>query len=143
MQALTRAKGKAVVYELFIFCETGSSQYIVSPVPLIVKQRMPDILHMYPNLVRTSGFKSALHQRNIPKSLENLIMSHRGFPLLPFREDTHEHAIFGVSANISFNGAFVLRHVTPHQCRVKPVGLFSEKLPREVRLGLGRLGHEQ
>src|SRR5690554_2803154 len=143
MQALPRAERKAVINELLVLGKVGASQNFVAPVALIVKERVSDILHMHPYLVCTAGFELALHERYIAKSFQHLVVSNRGFTLFSPGEYTHQHAIPGIASDIAFYSSFIGCHVAPHECRVEPFRLFSEKLPGKVCFGFRCLGHEQ
>src|SRR5690554_168016 len=141
MKALPGAQGKAVVNRLFIFSKASAPQNIVTPVSLVIKQGMADMLHMHPYLMGAPCFELALYEGYIAKAFQHFIMGDRRFPLFTVHEYSHEHAIFRVSPNICFNGAFLLCYIAPHQCRVKTFGLFSEKLACQVCFGFRCFGY--
>ena len=144
MQHLTRTEFEAVVNELSVFRGVRPLQHLVTSIPLITEQRMTDVFHVGTDLVSPSRFQHTFHPRRITKFLQYLIMCHSTFPNLRIRrKHRHAHPVFRVSPYITFNSAFILREVTPHQCIVLTFCGLVEKLQAQTRLRRCRLRHHQ
>src|SRR5689334_8464463 len=77
MQGLSRQELKTILNELFVFREHRSFYNLVSSVHGVIEQRVTKVLHMSPDLMSSSRFKSALHQRDIPEIFQKAIMCDR------------------------------------------------------------------
>ena len=56
MQRLPFADFKTVVYKLFVFCINRSFHNSISAIKIVVEKGMPDVFHVYANLVRPACF---------------------------------------------------------------------------------------
>ena len=74
VKCLSRTDRETIFYKLLILCKDGSFQDAVSAISVITEHRMPNVLHMHPDLMRTTGFKHALHKADIIQVLEHLVM---------------------------------------------------------------------
>ena len=105
---------------------------------------MTDVLHVYTNLVCTSGFEYAFYQSDISQSFQDFVMGYGMFPLSWIAENSHLHPVFRVATYISGNSPFVFFYGSPNQCIVFAFGRFIEELLAQVCLGIRCLGyHEQ
>ena len=75
MQRLTWTKLEAIAYELAVFTEVGTFEYLVTPIHVIIEKDMTDMFHVYPYLVRTACLKIAFYERHIAKSLKHPVVS--------------------------------------------------------------------
>ena len=128
MKCLTWNHFKTVFHKLFVFCESRSSQYLVATVIVVVEQWMSDVFHVYPDLMGSSGFKSAFHQINIAKSLNHTVMCNGRFPMFSFRKYRKNLSVFQASAYIPSNSSFVVFEIAPNQCNIFPFGRFFKEL---------------
>src|ERR1700677_4544308 len=62
VQSLPRADIEAIVDELPVPGKDGSLYDLITAVGVVVEQRMPDMLHVYADLVGTARFQDALYQ---------------------------------------------------------------------------------
>ena len=62
MQCLTRAYVKAVLYKLTVTAVRGTFKNLVAAVTLVAEQRVPQVFHVNPYLVRTACFQPALYK---------------------------------------------------------------------------------
>lgn len=68
---LARTKGETILDILAVFLGTESFENLTTAVFLIAEKGMTDILHVYADLVGTSGLESALDKRDIWKTFEH------------------------------------------------------------------------
>ena len=59
VKGLTGTDGETVAYELAVFCELYTSQYLVASIPGVVEQRMADMFHVGADLMGAAGLKHA------------------------------------------------------------------------------------
>ncbi len=83
MQRMTRQLLKAVLDELLVFRKGRSLENAVAAVPFVVEQRMPDVFHVYPDLVRTARFQPAFEQVHVAEPLEYFVMGYGMLALRP------------------------------------------------------------
>ena len=70
MQCLTRAYVKAVLYKLTVTAVRGTFKNLVAAVTLVAEQRVSQVFHVNPNLVRTACFQPADY---ILRDFENVV----------------------------------------------------------------------
>ena len=73
MKCMTWTKSKTIFYKLFVFCKYSSFYNSVSAIKIIIKNRVPDRLHVNPYLVSAAGLQPAFYQRYIIKSFKNFV----------------------------------------------------------------------
>ncbi len=134
VQCLSRAQLKAILDELLVFRIDGALSYLRSAVPFVIEQRMPDIIHMYADLVRPSGFKTAFHHGYIAESFNYAVMRHCVLALVPVRIYFESEPVVRVPADIAGNGSLVLFQIAPDDCNVFPFNGMPEKLACKVKL---------
>lgn len=74
VQRLPRTNIEAIVYKLFVFGKMSSFQNLMTAVAFIVKENMPDVFHMYTDLVGTARFEHTLHKCHIPQALQHTVV---------------------------------------------------------------------
>lgn len=122
MQGLTGTDFETVVYKLFVFAEMSSFQDFMTAIAFVVEQRVPDIFHVYANLMGASGLKHTFHQRDVAQPFQHLIVSDGMFSLSRVGHDGHLHPVARVASNVAHDGAFILFHDAPHQGIVFTLG---------------------
>ena len=145
MQCLTRTDFEAIFHKLLVFGGSVAFQYLVASVSGIVEEGVPDVFHVYANLMRSPRFEPALHKRNVSQPFEYLVVGHGMFCqwIFPFGKYGEEHPVARVAPQIADDGTFVFFHVSPHQCVVgSPCG-FIEKLFSQVCFGIRSFGYQQ
>lgn len=143
MESLSRAGLETVLNKLFVFCEGSSLEYSVATIPGIVEEGMSLGEHVYPDLVGSSGLKYAFDARNVSESFDHLIMRHRMFSDLRIIEDSHLELIAWISSYITYDRAFVLIEISPHEGHIFTSSGLVEKLESQVSLGFGSLGYHK
>lgn len=93
MQGLTGTDFETVVYKLFVFAEMSSFQDFMTAIAFVVEQRVPDIFHVYANLMGASGLKHTFHQRDVAQPFQHLIVSDGMFSLSRVGHDGHLHPV--------------------------------------------------
>ena len=142
MECLTRTYGKAVLYELLIFAELCAAQDLVPAITFVVEKRMADMLHVGTDLMGTSGFQPAFHERDIIEILQYAIVGDGMFPDSAVRwKYCHLHPVFRVTGDVAFDTSFFILKASPDQSIVQPLGGFVEELLPQMRFGIGIFGH--
>ncbi len=85
MQGMPGAQRKTILHELLVFCKHRSLYNFIPAVKIIIKNRMPDGLHMNPYLVCTPCLQPAFYKGYIIKSFKNPVMSNGFFAMLTIR----------------------------------------------------------
>ena len=104
---------------------------------------MADVLHMRPNLVGTTGFEYAAHQRNRAKAFQHLIVRHSGLTILATRVYGLHLAVAQAATNMTDNRARGAGGRTPHQRQIAPLDGMVKELIRQVRHGKFRFTDDQ
>ena len=120
----------------------SSFQNLMTAVAFIVKENMPDVFHVHTDLVGTARFEHTLHECHIPQALQHTVVGN-GMLALVVRKDGHLHTVFGITAYVTDDCAFVLFHISPDKGAVTAFGGLVEKLKTEIGLGIRRLGNYQ
>jgi len=102
---------------------------------------MPDVFHVYPDLVCSSGFQPAFDQVDIAQPLNDPVMGNCVFSVVTFRVNRKNLAVTHTPGNISFDGAFFLFQVSPNEGHIFPVCGFIKELLRESYFGIFRFCH--
>src|SRR5688500_10311163 len=84
MQRLSWAESKAVINKLFVFAVYCSFYDLITAIKIIIKQRVPDVFHVYPYLLCTSRLQHTFYQRYIIKPLYHCVMSNSFFSVVSF-----------------------------------------------------------
>src|SRR5574344_201136 len=144
MQHLTRANRKTVVYKLTVLCRVQPLQDLITPIPLITKERMTQMAHVGTDLMSTPRLQHTLHQRRIAKAFQHMVMSHSTPPnLRPRRKNRHPHPIPRITSDVALYPTILLHKIAPHQRMILASGRFIEKLKSQVRLRHSCLRHHQ
>jgi hypothetical protein len=131
MQRLTGDDGKTVGYELTISGECRSFQDRRTSVSLVIEQRMADVFHMNPDLVRAPGLEFTRDEGYVVESLDHLVMGDGMAPLFRIFTNTLNQPVPGISPDTGLDGSFVVSHIAPDQSQVAPVDGMFEKLSRQ------------
>src|SRR5665647_485394 len=123
-----------VLDKLFVFCKSSPSQNLITPIPFIVKERMSQEPHMGPDLVCTSRLQHTFNQRDITKSLNDLVMRDSMLPDAPIHINHHLPAVFSAATNMTCDRAFIFSHITPNQCNIFPIDGVIKELLCQTRL---------
>ena len=144
VQGLSRTYRKAIFNELAVFGGGGAAQYLVAAVAYIVEQRMPDMLHVYANLMGAPRLKHAFHHGNIAKRLNYRIMRYGVFARgVTVGQNCHLQAVLGVTPDVPLDAPFAWFGDAPYHSHIFAFGGLVEELTPEMRLGVGCLGHNQ
>ena len=65
---------KAILYKLFVFGVESALADAVSAIAVVVKERVPYVIHMYPYLMGAPCLQLALHQCYIAKPLKHSVV---------------------------------------------------------------------
>jgi len=84
VQGMPGANSEAIVDELPVLGKHGSLYDLIAAVGVVVKQRMPDMLHMNADLVGAARFQDALYQGNITETFQYFIVGNGFFSVLAF-----------------------------------------------------------
>ena len=139
VERLPGTHGEAVVHELLVLGEVRAFQYLVAAIPLVVEQRVADMLHVYANLVRAPRLQHAFHKGDIADAFQHVIMGDGVFPYLGVGEDGHLQAVFRIARDVALYRPVVLVDDAPYQRIVLSLGGLMEELESQVRLGVGCL----
>ena len=145
VQCLARAQGKAVLDVLLVFLRAEAFEYLGSAVFVVAEEGMAYMLHVYANLVRSSGLEAAFNECDIREALEYAPMGNGFFCLGTVLEVPYavEGAVLVVACESSFDGAAVLPESAPDEGVVGAFGRMVEELPCQMGLRFRRLGDEQ
>ena len=100
------------------------------------------MLHVGTDLMGTSGFQPAFHERDIIEILQYAIVGDGMFPDSAVRwKYCHLHPVFRVTGDVAFDTSFFILKASPDQSIVQPLGGFVEELPPQMRFGIGIFGH--
>lgn len=80
VEGLARANLEAVAHELAVFCRRSAAENLVAAVAGVVQERVPQMLHVYTDLVGAPGLEHTFHHRHIVQRLEIAILSQKTFP---------------------------------------------------------------
>ena len=89
------------------------------------------MFEMRADLVGSAGFQFTFHPGHVFKSFDDFVMGNRVFAETSVRENRHLHPVFQVSSDVSCNRSFIVGHISPYKCPVKPFGGPVEKLFRQ------------
>ena len=120
----------------------SSFQNLMASIALIIKEDMPDVLHVHTDLVGTARFENTFHKRHITQTFQYPIMSN-GILALVIGKNGHLHTVFRITAHVTDNCTFVLFYISPDEGAVTAFGSLIEKLKTEIGLGVRRLGNHQ
>ena len=143
MKCLTRTNVEAVVYELFVFAEMSAFQNLMATVTFVVEQYMSDVLHVYTDLVGTSGFEYTFHKCDISQTFQYLIVRNCMFSLSRIAHDSHLHTVFGVTSDVSSNCTFIFFYDSPYQSIIFTFGCFIVELHAQTGFGIRSFGYYQ
>ena len=100
------------------------------------------MFHVGSDLMGTSGFQPAFHERDIIEILQYAVVGDGMFPDFAVRwEDCHLHPVFRVAGDVAFDTSFFLLKASPDQSIVQSFGGFVEELFAQMRFGIGIFGH--
>src|ERR1700759_129431 len=85
VQSVARADIKTIINKLFVIAENSSFYNFIAAISFIVKQGVPNVLHVYAYLVRPTRFQNTLYECGVAKSFQNLIMGYRFLAIVAFR----------------------------------------------------------
>ena len=143
VESLARTQGETIVNELFILRVDSSLADLRAAVSGIVEQRMADIIHVDTDLVRTTGFQTAFHDRDIAETLDDPVMSDRMLALVPFRIYLEAKSVIRIAADVAGDGPLVFFKIPPNHGHILPLYRMPEKLPRQIELRLVILRYHQ
>ena len=127
---------KTILDKLLILREGRTLQYLVATISLIVEEWVANILHVNTNLVRSTRFEAALHQRYIAVATQHFVVGNSVFALRAIGKDIHLMTIFRIATNVSRNCSLVIGQVAPHERNITTLRGVKEELVREVLAGL-------
>ena len=110
-------------------------QNFVSAIALIIKEYVADVLHMYTYLMGTSRLENTLHKGDVTQTFQYPVMGNSMFTLV-VGQHGHLHTVFGIPADVTYNGSFVLFNDSPYQCTITSFGGFVEELYAEIGFGV-------
>ena len=107
MQCLSRNHREAILNKLFVFGKGCSSQNLVATIVVVVKQRMSDVFHVNPDLMRPACFEPAFHQIYIAQPLDNFIMRDGMFSMIFIRKHRKYLPVLRTSSDVLDNCSFI------------------------------------
>ena len=129
MEHLTRTEFEAVLDIGLVTRRPLTTEDFRSTIALIAEQRMADVLHVGPDLMRAPRFEDTLYQGDVAIAFKHLVMSDgRLADLRVRREHLHSQTVFRISPNIAFYPPLVLHEVPPDECIVTAVSSLVEEL---------------
>lgn len=129
MEHLTGAEFEAVLYVSLIAGRSFPTENLRSAISLVAEQRMPNVLHVGSDLMRTPRLENTLYQSDIAIALEHLIVGHgRLTDIRVCRENLHAQTVFRISSDITLYPSPVVREVPPDESIVAAVSRLIEKL---------------
>ena len=109
------------------------------PIDRITNQRMPDVRHMHPNLMRATRFQLDLNPRTMRCGFRHPVMGHRRLPGI---HHCHFRSLQAMAVHGRVNRAFFVG-VTVNQCDVLTTHRAIFELFHEIGLCLQRSRHCQ
>ena len=143
VECLARTGFEAVLNELGIFGGGVAAQNFVAAISGVVKERVPDVLHVHSDLVGSSGFELAAHHSHMPEVFERVIVRHGMLAHVAFGENSHLQAVLQAAPDVAFNSAVDVLHFAPHHSHILAFGGFVEELQSEVGFCPRRLCNHQ
>ena len=96
-----------------------SAQYAIAAITFVIEERVSQVSHVGTYLMGAAGLEHTLHQRNIAKAFQHLVVSNGMFADVGIgRKHRHLHAVFGMATNVSFDASALFLKVAPYQCIV-------------------------
>jgi hypothetical protein len=135
VQGMPGANSEAIVDELPVLGKHGSLYDLIAAVGVVVKQRMPDMLHMNADLVGAARFQDALYQGNITETFQYFIVGNGFFSVLAFGVGIEQFAKALVSAYVGHDRTGIFREVAPNKGHVLPADGMVEELFSEAADG--------
>src|SRR5664279_26466 len=115
MERLTRNHCKTVGNKLLVFGKCCSFQNAVAPIVVIIKERVPYMFHMHPDLVGTSCFEPAFDQVYVSKAFDDFVVGYSRFAIVLFRENGKDLPVFRASPYVPGDGSLVFSQIAPYQ----------------------------
>lgn len=131
MQCLSLAQVKAILYKLLVFSENGAFYYPVATIYIIIKQRMPTVLHVDADLMGPTGFQAAFNQAYILQVFQNGIMGDGFLATVSIWENIHELPEAGMPANVTSYCTRSFLEISPDQGRIPSLYGMFKKLTRQ------------
>src|SRR6056297_3016075 len=121
MQCLSRKNIETVCNKLFVFCKSSASKDFITPIFIVIEDRVFQILEVDPDLMCSSGFKLAFHQGDIPQPFQNSVVCNGIFSLVSVREYHHFFPVLRIPSQMARNGS-LLRGFSPNKCIISSFG---------------------
>ena len=135
---------KAVLDELAVLGVNRALADFRATIPFVIEQRMADVAHVNPDLVRAPGFQPALDNRHIAKSFQHLIVCHGVLAALIITGiDLETKPVVGVASDVAVNRPLILLDVAPDNGHVPPLDGVLEELAGEIQLRLVVFRHDK
>ena len=132
MECLTRTDFEAVSDETLVVPALCAAQNLCAAVAFIVEERMPDVFHVHPDLMGSSGFEDAFHECDIAEALQDAVVCDGVFADARLRvKHRHLHSVSWIAGDVTLNASFVFFKVSPDECIVATSGCFVEELESE------------
>ena len=141
MQCLPRQELEAILDKLPVSGKNRPFDNTISPIGVIAKKRVPDVLHMHPDLMGPSCFETAFDEGDVSQALHHLEMGDCLLSMLPFWISIHLLPEALVPSYMGHDSAVVFLEISPYQGKISPPDSMVEKLPGQVIHGLFRLAH--
>src|SRR5687768_6966800 len=113
MQCLPGTDLKAIIDKLLIAAVDRALHDPVSTIEIVIEKRMPNMLHVNPDLVGATGFEHAFNQRYIIESLDHFVMCNGILTMIAFGISFKQFAKAKMSSYMRDDGSAVLVHVAP------------------------------
>lgn len=136
MESLARTKLETIADELLVLRVDSAFANLRTAIALIIEKRMADIIHMDTNLMGTARLQTALHNRHITETLQNLVMSDSMLALVTIRINLETETVIRITADIAGNRTLILLQIAPDDRNILTLNGMPEKLPGEVKLRL-------
>src|SRR5882724_629996 len=94
MKRLSRNYFEAIVDKLFVFTKHGAFHYNVSPIRLIIEDRVAQVFHVRANLMRSASLQSTLDQGDISQIFDQFVIRNSSSSKVSFRKRGSHPAVF-------------------------------------------------
>lgn len=143
MEGVARQQSEALLHELLVLAVNGALQNFSATVFIVGKQRVPDVFHVYPDLVGAARFKLALHEADVVERLQGAVVGHGPLSLRPVGEAVADGGEARVSADMPFDAAVGRLWFAPDESYVAPFDGMVKKLLGQVVHRIFGLGDDQ
>ncbi len=123
---------ESLLHKHFVLAEHRAFHNVIAAIALIAEQRVPDVFHVYANLVGAAGFEIALYEAHKIQSFQHFVMRDGPFAMIAFRENGKHLPVFAVAAHMPAHSTLVGFGFAPNHCVISALYGVVKKLFGQV-----------